>query len=117
MRISDWSSDVCSSDLPLIRLLRRRDWKVGVDASVHQHYRCLSKYTRYCRLGGLEAQLELRGRTIEFGTYQNIANVDNRNGGRYDFDKLARMPYAMRLRALAELRAVTNHLILRHDRK
>src|SRR3546814_18300390 len=24
------------------------------------------------------------------------------------------MPYAMRLRALAELRAVTNHLILRH---
>src|SRR3546814_20165702 len=50
---------------PLIRLLRRRGWKVGVDASVHQHYRCLSKYTRYCRLGGLEAQLELRGRTIE----------------------------------------------------
>src|SRR3546814_13489375 len=39
----------------LIRLLRRRGWKVGVDASVHQHYRCLSKYTRYCRLGGSAA--------------------------------------------------------------
>src|SRR3546814_14675586 len=31
MRISDWSSDVCSSDLPLLHLLRpgRRRWRRG----------------------------------------------------------------------------------------
>src|SRR3546814_4414039 len=34
MRISDWSSDVCSSDLPLIE--RVREWTVHVDLLEHR---------------------------------------------------------------------------------
>src|SRR3546814_2861837 len=36
MRISDWSSDVCSSDLPFVRPVRSGDTKLGFPVSANQ---------------------------------------------------------------------------------
>ncbi len=99
---------------PVIRFLRSKGWKVGRDEQVHQHYRCLSPKRRYCRKGDLEASLELAGRSVKFEMFQNVANVSNPNGGKYDFDKMQRMPYLLRKAAELTQRQLIALLVQRH---
>ena len=86
--------------LPVIAFLRKHGWAVGLDADVKKNYPSLSPSRRYCRKGDLEASLALSGRCLEFEMFQNVANVKNSCGGKYDFDKMNRMPYLLRKKAI-----------------
>ena len=103
--VSVWEESVNENELkqavmdPFIRFLRSKGWKIGRCPRIYKQYRILNKWNRYCRKGGLEASLSLSGRTLKFEIYQNVANVENTNGGQYDFDKLEKMPYLLRQHA------------------
>ncbi|NUN52203.1 MAG: hypothetical protein HUU06_05370 [Planctomycetaceae bacterium] len=99
---------------PLIRFLRSRGWRVKRDPQAHRHYRTISKWHRYCRRGDLEANLQLMGRSIGFELYQNVANVTHPSGGKYEFDKMGKMPYLLRNRARLTIRDVVAHLTRTH---
>jgi hypothetical protein len=86
-------------------LLNRRGFALAQDPCV-KHYPLLAKTHRAGKRGELEVAVQLSGRHIEVLFFQNVHNVENSNGGRYDFDKLARMPYLLRQRANLEMRKV-----------
>ena len=95
---------------PLIRLLRNRGWKIGADPKVKKHYACLSPDHRLCSRGTLRASIELAGRSIEVQFWSETAKLDNRNGKRYDFNKMQRMSYLDRLRIVIERRHIVRWL-------
>jgi len=84
----------------LVRTLRDLGWAVRGDKNIRKNFPILKRNHRYCRLGHLEAKINLGGRHLELKFFQNIANVENRNGGEYDFDILERMPYLLRLQTI-----------------
>jgi len=118
--ISVWEERVEESSFladvmgPLIRDMRARGWKIGPDPRITKHYASLKRYHRLCRLGDLQASIRIGGRHLEVELFQDVHNVKNRNGGRYDFDKLARMPYAMRMLAILELSRIAAFLHHQH---
>lgn len=84
--------------LRIAQQLRRLGWHTEVPADMVETYgQRFAEDHRYCRKGDLQGLLDLSGRHIEFQMWQDIANVSNSNGGRYDFDKEQRMPYLLRL--------------------
>jgi hypothetical protein len=97
---------------PLIRFMRRRGWYVHRDPRVVKHYRCLRQDYRRCwHPGGLQCKLRLSGRTLEIQFYQNRTKPDNPAGGEYDFHKMERMPYLLRLRTQLEMKMVCTWLM------
>ena len=95
----------------VVEVLRYRGWHVGQDPDIHKHYRCLDKNHRYCtHPSRLEAKLETSGRTLHLCFFQSFANITHRSGGFYEFDKLPRMPYLLRLRTVATLSFVAEWL-------
>lgn len=84
--------------LRMAQQLRRIGWKTEVPKDmVEQYGRSFAEKHRYCRKGDLQGFLDLSGRCIEFEMRQDVANGENPNGGRYDFDKEKRMPYLLHL--------------------
>lgn len=84
--------------LRMAQQLRRLGWHTEVPADMVETYgQRFAENHRYCRKGDLQGLLDLSGRHIEFQMWQDVANVSNSNGGRYDFDKEQRMPYLLRL--------------------
>ena len=81
----------------------RTGWTIGRDPRMQTHYKCISKWYRRGRRGQLEMIAHAGGRCLEVEFFQNVANVDNPNGGEYCFEKLKKMPYLLRLRAQFEL--------------
>lgn len=82
----------------LCQYLRRTcRFKIGKDPRIERDYKSLSKTHRYGNHGDLECKLEYypAGMKIEF--YQSL-NFENRYGGEYDFGRLGKMPYLIRLR-------------------
>ena len=77
-------------------LLKRLGYALGEDPHIKRHYPSLNSSQRLGRKGELEVAVSHCGRTVDVEFFQNIHNVSNRSGGRYDFDKLSRMPYLMR---------------------
>jgi hypothetical protein len=97
---------------PLIRFMRRRGWYVHQDPRIVKHYRCLRQDNRRCwHPSGLQCKLRLSGRSLEIGFYQNRTKPDNPNGGEYDFNKMRRMPYLLRLRTRLEMQMVCTWLV------
>lgn len=91
----------------VVRLLRARGWSIGLDPHTLKHFRAISKdHHRGKHPGGLEVKIGASGRHLEIKFFQNVANVENRSGGEYDFDRWQRMPYLIRLRYEAEVRAI-----------
>lgn len=84
-------------------LLYRRGWRLVQEPGVHPRIR---KGHYLGRKGDLEAVVEYAGRHIKVEFFQNVANVENTHGGRYDFGKLARMPRTMRLQCIVEMTAL-----------
>lgn len=80
----------------IVQQLNRLGWSVGTWDKAEQH-KCISDAHRSCRKGDLEAELSVCGRCIEFNMWQDVTPSENRNGGRYDFNKVDRMPYLLRL--------------------
>lgn len=88
----------------LIRQMRSRGWSIHRDSRVHQRYRCLSPNNRLGARGTLRCEIELAGRTVKVEFWSTTAKQDNRNGRRYDFNKLKRMSKLDQLRVELEFR-------------
>jgi hypothetical protein len=58
----------------------------------------------------LEVKIHVSGRCVDVMFFQNVANVDNRSGGEYDFDKYQRMPQGLRSRCLVEMTTLVRWL-------
>lgn len=91
--------------------LQTRGWTIRQDPETLKHYRCLAPGTRIGVKGDLHLYAATRGRMAEFEIHQELA-VENRNGGRYDFCKFARMPRRdMRTACVVEMTAIARKLV------
>jgi hypothetical protein len=91
----------------IARLRDHRGFRFSQDQSVPKLIR-----SRYYlgRKGDLELHAECVGRTFKIEFFQNL-NVENRNGGRYDYGKFQRMPRTMQLACVVEMSHVLRKLI------
>jgi DNA (cytosine-5)-methyltransferase 1 len=92
-------------------LLWRRGFKLQIEPRIKKQYPSLAKTKNYyhAQKGDLEVKLECHPRQSEVTFYQNVV-IENPNGGQYDFNKLSRMPYLIRLRYLVERFHIINLL-------
>lgn len=90
----------------ILHMLADEGFKVEQDAEVHRIIR--RDYWRG-RRGDLEFYAHKFPAGFEIEFFQNI-NFDNPNGGRYDFDKLEKMPYLIRLQYVLYMRKITEKL-------
>jgi hypothetical protein len=95
---------------PLIRAFRSRGWSIKQDPNIRRHYRCLNANQRLGAKGSLRFAIEISGRVVKVEFWSITAPRDNRNGRRYDFDKLSRMHHIDRLRVELEFRRITTWL-------
>lgn len=86
-------------------LLSERGYSVGPDPFL-EPFGSIKRMGRHGKRGGLEFVVYASGRHVSVEFFQNVANVSNPNGGRYDFNKLERMPYLLRLRARLDMAAI-----------
>lgn len=93
----------------IIQTLNRLGWTVGPWDQAEQ-YKCIALNHRTCSKGDLKGQLEISGRCIKFEMWQDVTPSENRNGGRYDFNKAARMPYLLRIEMERTRRRISNYL-------
>lgn len=112
-RVEDCESENSMAILKkLLRVLLADGWTIGRDPQMETpYYKSISKYYRRGRRGDLEMKASAMGRGLEVEFFQNVANVDNSNGGEYCFDRLKKMPYLLRLRTQFELRRLTEKAI------
>ncbi len=91
----------------LARLREHRGFRIGQDETVpkiiRQHY-----YVG--RKGDLEFKANLSGRRFSIEFFQNV-NIENPNGGQYDFRKFDRMPRTMQLACAVEMSHVLRKLL------
>lgn len=90
----------------LIRQMRDRGWSIGRNDQTHRHYRCLSPDRRVGARGTLLCDIEISGRVVKVEFWSTTAEQNNRNGRRYDFNKMARMSKLDRLRVELEFRRI-----------
>ncbi|MCU1142518.1 UvrB/UvrC motif-containing protein [Stenotrophomonas maltophilia] len=96
----------------IVQQLNRMGWACEVPAEMIERYGInFARRDRYCRKGDLHAQLSVGGRHIELKFWQELHNVSNPNGGRYDFDKEQRMPYLLRLQMEHTRRKLRDYLV------
>lgn len=90
-------------------LLRRNGFTVEKDPRIEKNYTSLSKYHRVANHGELKCKIEYSRIGVEVEFYQSIV-FDNPSGGEYDFDKLKKMPYLIRLRFQWTVEKFREHL-------
>lgn len=90
----------------LARLRDHRGFRVHQDTTAHPRIR---RCYYVGRKGDLEFCAEAHGRTFKIEFFQNV-NVENPNGGRYDYGKFARMPRTMQLACAVEMSHVLRKL-------
>lgn len=98
----------------LIRLMRQRKWRVFQDADIVKNYNCLKDGRRRAKhFCCLEARIAMSGRHLEITFYQEVKRPKdgNPNGGEYDYNRLAGMPYLMRKRCELEMDHIAGWLI------
>ncbi len=79
----------------LLGVLRADGFEYGPDGKVDP---CIQNCYWHGRRGELQFVAEHHPAISSIEFYQDVYNVSNKHGGRYDFDKLARMPYLMQKR-------------------
>lgn len=94
----------------LIRAMRSRDWSIRRDPRIWHHYRSISADRRMGARGTLCCSIEITGRVVKVEFWSVTAPQDNRNGRRYDFDKMTRMSYLDRLRVELEFERICRWL-------
>jgi hypothetical protein len=102
----------------IVQTLNRLGWTCTMPAiSAHdiKHYggnvaRWSAESKRDCVKGDLKAHLDISGRCIKLEMWQDVTPSENRNGGRYDFDKAARMPYLLRIEMERTRRRIRDYL-------
>ena len=93
----------------VVQTLNRIGWSVmpWKDADA---YKAIALNHRTCSKGDLQAELSVSGRCIELEMWQDVQNVENSNGGKYDFDKERRMTYLQRLEMERTRRKIRDYL-------
>lgn len=91
-------------------LLKGRGWIIQTDQGVLKRHPIIADDYFEGQKGDLRFKAEQHPALSELEFYQDI-NTENRNGGRYDFDKLKMMPYLIRCQFLTELKHIKNLLI------
>lgn len=104
---ASFRSDVYAA---LIRDMRARDWSIKADPRIHRRHRCISPDHRLAVRGTLRCGIEITGRVVKVEFWSATAPQSNRNGRRYDFDKMARMHHIDSLRVELEFRRITRWL-------
>jgi hypothetical protein len=94
----------------IVQTLNRIGWTVGPWDKAEQ-FKVLAINHRTCRKGDLHGELDISGRCIKFEMWQDVTPAENRNGGRYDFGKEARMPYTLRLEMERTRRRIRDYLL------
>lgn len=94
----------------LLRVLKGLGFSIEDDARINQHYPSLRATHREGRRGDLRWFGETYPAGCEVKFYQELV-TENPNGGRYDFDRLAKMPYPVRLGFERARRALTARLL------
>jgi hypothetical protein len=89
--------------------MRSRGWTIGIDPNVKKNFASISKYHHSGRNALLEVDIELSPRYIEVHFFQNVV-FENVNGGKYDFDKLKKMPYLIKLSYYKESQKICDYL-------
>ncbi|RMX08541.1 hypothetical protein D8I35_05550 [Corticibacter populi] len=93
----------------IIQTLNKIGWTVAPWEDAPK-YRAIALSYRSCHKGDLKGELSISGRHIEFKMWQDVTPSENRNGGRYDFHKEARMPYLLRLEMERTRRRIRDYL-------
>lgn len=107
-----WSGTECDARKVFIAvqsLLRRNGFTVGKDPKVERDFKILSKYHREANHGELKCKIEHAGIRVSIEFYQSIV-FTNPHGGEYDFDRLEKMPYLIRLRFQKSITALRSFL-------
>lgn len=89
----------------LMNFMRSMGYSVEKDQEVLKKFKSISYCHWYGRKGDLEfiGEFYPAGFRIEF--FQNV-NFENKNGGRYDFDKYEKMPYYIRMKMINTMRHI-----------
>lgn len=87
------------------RVLTSEGFALGFCEYTRKHYRSLVNDIRVGSRGGLCVRVDRSGRTCKVEFWSEAQRV-NQNGGRYDFDKLDKLPYPDRLRFLVTRKKV-----------
>lgn len=96
--ISCWEERVDEKDFKrrvfdkVIRFMRNRGWEITVDSAIHERHKSLWSTHKEGVKGELHCKIETTGRSFTVEMWSEY-NSDNRNGGRYCFDRRKRMPY------------------------
>lgn len=77
----------------LLRLLKRRGFKITADPTVSRRHRCISPSYRIAARGDMRAAIHVSGRVVQLDWWSERSLSENSNGPRYGFDKRRRMPY------------------------
>lgn len=94
----------------IVQTLRRIGWSV-LPWDESDQYKAIALNHRTCIKGDIKGQLEMSGRCIKFEMWQDVTPSENRNGGRYDFGKEARMPYLLRIEMERTRRRIRDYLL------
>lgn len=81
----------------MLDFLGQHGFYVCKDKEIVKNFPSLSKYRYEGGFGELRFKAEYHENRCKIEFYQNV-NVVNQNGGFYDFDKLEKMPYLIKLR-------------------
>lgn len=81
----------------ILSLLRRNGFTVTKDPRIEKDFKSLSPSHRLARHGDLQCSIEKNRAHVSIEFFQDVV-CENKNGGRHDFRKLAKMPYLIRLR-------------------
>lgn len=90
----------------LIRQMRGRGWSIRQDPETHRHHRILSSDHRLGARGCLRCSVRISGRVVEVEFWSVTAPQINRNGRRYDFNRMIRMHHLDRLRLELEFKRI-----------
>lgn len=95
----------------IVQTLNRLGWTCIIPPKMIEQYgKSFAEDYRYCRKGDMQGEISLSGRSIKFEMWQDVQNVENRNGGKYDFDKEDRMTYVQRLEMERTRRRIRDYL-------
>ena len=90
----------------VLEFMKSRGFELGLDEKIDKMIR--RDYFRG-KKGSLEFIAERYPAGFEINFFQNI-NVENRNGGEYDFDKLEKMPYLIKMAYFNETNRIKDYL-------
>jgi hypothetical protein len=95
----------------VLQAFRDRGFATRRDPDCVKNFPTIAEFHWVGIRNGLEFAVRLHGRHLSVEFFQNVANVENPNGGRYDSRRFSRMPRTMQLRCIVEMGSLMQDLI------